>query len=225
MMASGSPAAADRPDNSESLASDKARRIVEAMRVCISKYGPVNATFDVVAKEAGVSRGLLHYYFGSKERLMIEVLRVEALERCEALRAMAPSITTAEQLMDLLVGQMQEWLDHNPDSYVLVYEMLVEARRNEDIGDAYREMRRVIEIEVATLLERLEEEGAIKPRGGPMACGLALFAIAHGLAMELLANREADHDGSQQCAAEAGLFLLGKETDNYVLPRLRNAHN
>ena len=28
-----------------------------------------------IAREAGVSRGLLHYYFGTKERLLVEVAR------------------------------------------------------------------------------------------------------------------------------------------------------
>ena len=36
---------------------------------------PPASTFDHVAREAGVSRGLLHYYFGSKERLLVEVVR------------------------------------------------------------------------------------------------------------------------------------------------------
>ena len=37
--------------------------------------GAAGSTFDHVAREAGVSRGLLHYYFGSKERLLVEVVR------------------------------------------------------------------------------------------------------------------------------------------------------
>src|SRR4051794_41932453 len=57
------------------LAGDKAQRIVDAMRASVGSRGAAGATFDHVAREAGVSRGLLHYYFGTKERLLVEVVR------------------------------------------------------------------------------------------------------------------------------------------------------
>ena len=57
------------------LAGDKAARIVEAMRASVAERGTAGSTFDQVARAAGVSRGLLHYYFGTKERLLIEVVR------------------------------------------------------------------------------------------------------------------------------------------------------
>ena len=52
------------------LPGEKAARIVEAMRASVAQRGVAGSTFDHVAGEAGVSRGLLHYYFGSKERLV-----------------------------------------------------------------------------------------------------------------------------------------------------------
>src|SRR6059058_2885767 len=57
------------------LAGDKAARIVDAMRQSVARRGSAGSTFDHVAREAGVSRGLLHYYFGSKEQLLVEVVR------------------------------------------------------------------------------------------------------------------------------------------------------
>jgi AcrR family transcriptional regulator len=59
------------------LPSDKAIRIVEAMRASVAQRGIAGSTFDHVAREAGVSRGLLHYYFATKERLLVEVVRRE----------------------------------------------------------------------------------------------------------------------------------------------------
>jgi AcrR family transcriptional regulator len=41
-------------------------RIVEAMRRSVAARGAAGSTFDQVAREAGVSRGLLHYHFGTK---------------------------------------------------------------------------------------------------------------------------------------------------------------
>jgi AcrR family transcriptional regulator len=54
------------------LSGEKAQRIVEAMRTSVGLRGTTGSTFDHVAREAGVSRGLLHYYFGTKERMLAE---------------------------------------------------------------------------------------------------------------------------------------------------------
>ena len=42
------------------LDGEKAQRIVAAMRASVGTRGAAGSTFDVVAREAGVSRGLLH---------------------------------------------------------------------------------------------------------------------------------------------------------------------
>src|ERR1051326_5163471 len=52
------------------LSGEKAQRIIDAMRESVAKRGAAGSTFEHVAREAGVSRGVLHYYFGTKERLV-----------------------------------------------------------------------------------------------------------------------------------------------------------
>ena len=67
------------------LEGEKAQRIIEAMRESVGRRGAAGSTFDHVAREAGVSRGLLHYYFGSKERLLVEVVRQDCELRIKAM--------------------------------------------------------------------------------------------------------------------------------------------
>src|SRR5918911_566122 len=47
--------------------------------------GAAASTFERVAREAGVSRGLLHYYFQTKEKLLVEVVRRDTELRLAAL--------------------------------------------------------------------------------------------------------------------------------------------
>ena len=86
-------------DPPRQLSSEKAQRIVDAMRgTCVGTRGATGATFDHVAREAGVSRGLLHYYFGTKERLLVEVVRRDCdlrMERMTATTASAGSARTS----------------------------------------------------------------------------------------------------------------------------------
>src|SRR3954467_13308848 len=67
------------------LEGEKAQRIIAAMRASVAARGAAASTFDHVAREAGVSRGLLHYYFGSKEQLLVEVVRHDCDVKIEAM--------------------------------------------------------------------------------------------------------------------------------------------
>src|SRR3954452_11587196 len=92
------------------LDSRKAQRIVEAMRVTVGRHGAAGSTFDRVAREAGVSRGLLHYYFGTKERLLVEVVRRESEVRCQLLESAVSGAATADELIGALVRSFEEIL-------------------------------------------------------------------------------------------------------------------
>ncbi len=73
--------------SSRQLTGEKAQRIVEAMRASVARRGTAASTFDQVSREAGVSRGLLHYYFGTKEQLLVR--------RCATIAACAWSASSA----------------------------------------------------------------------------------------------------------------------------------
>ena len=85
------------------LPGDKAARIVEAMRESVAARGAAGSTFDHVAREAGVSRGLLHYYFGTKERLLVEVVRRDCDLRMERLSATTAGAAGAQELLGSMV--------------------------------------------------------------------------------------------------------------------------
>src|SRR5512133_1693226 len=88
--------------------SEKAKRIVDAMRESVARRGAAGSTFDHVAREAGVSRGLLHYYFGTKERLLVEVVRRDSEIRLAALAASLGDARTADDFIDAMVRSLED---------------------------------------------------------------------------------------------------------------------
>ena len=71
-MASTEPG---RSPNQRELAAAEARtRILAAAAVCIVRDGLAKVRMAGIAREAGVSAGLLHYHFDTKEQLFAEVL-------------------------------------------------------------------------------------------------------------------------------------------------------
>src|SRR5512146_1847436 len=116
------------------LSGEKAQRIIDAMRESVAKRGAAGSTFDRVAREAGVSRGLLHYYFGSKERLLVEVVRRESEVRGESLERAVAGAAGADQLIDALVRSLEEILGEGTRAMVTFYELLTLGQRNAEIA-------------------------------------------------------------------------------------------
>src|SRR5438552_16090097 len=105
------------------LTGEKAQRIVDAMRKSVAERGAAGATFEHVSREAGVSRGLLHYYFGTKERLLIEVLRNDAETRFAMLDEPLAAANTVDEVIGVLVSGAEAVLQTDPGFYVILFEL------------------------------------------------------------------------------------------------------
>src|SRR5271157_1168955 len=121
-MAVPAGSTATAPAGTRSLSSEKAQRIVEAMRRSVARRGTAGSTFDHVSREAGVSRGLLHYYFGTKEQLLVEAARRDCELRLERLEQQLATAQTAHDFISLMAKSLQETVS-DPDFHTLVFEL------------------------------------------------------------------------------------------------------
>jgi AcrR family transcriptional regulator len=174
------------------LASDKAARIVEAMRVCVAARGIAGATFDVVAREAGVSRGLLHYYFATKERLLVEVVRRECDVRIERLEQAIGGAGSAEDVLAALVRSFEDFLGQGLTAAVMYYELLTLAQRNEEIATELAELGRRTRSHMADALRAKSLARVIELRADAEAIAAFLFALADGITLRRLSEPDFD---------------------------------
>src|SRR5271167_3563310 len=121
--AAGSYSAAAAGERTRSLTGEKAARIVEAMRRSVARRGTAGSTFERVSREAGVSRGLLHYYFGTKEQLLVEAVRRDCELRMEQLESQLAGARTAEDFIDLMAQNLAQAVHQDPDFLTLVFEL------------------------------------------------------------------------------------------------------
>jgi AcrR family transcriptional regulator len=191
------------------LTSDKAARIVDAMRASVAERGISGSTFDLVAREAGVSRGLLHYYFGTKERLLVEVVRRECDLRKRRLEAAIDDAETADQVLDALVQSFQEFLGAGPTAALMHYEMLTLAQRNAEIAAELAGLGESTRSHLAEILRAKRDAGALELRAEPDAVALFLFALADGLTVRSLSEPALDVSPAMSQAAAAARALLG----------------
>jgi AcrR family transcriptional regulator len=178
---------------------EKAQRIVEAMRSSVARRGVAGSTFDHVAREARVSRGLLHYYFGTKERLLAEVVRRDCALRMIALDERLADAHDADGVVDALVESLKRFVREEPEFITLVFELFTLSRRNAEVAVEFAELLRRTREHVADLLARKESEGALRLRAEPEAVADVLFSLADGMSMRMLTDTE--HDFSATVAA------------------------
>jgi AcrR family transcriptional regulator len=96
-------------------AEGRRRDILLAAARVFARDGYVNATLDDVAAQMGVTKGVIYYYFRSKEEIFTEIRATairEAVERLEAIigRGDPPDVTLRAAIRDL-VGHIFDDLD------------------------------------------------------------------------------------------------------------------
>lgn len=173
------------------LPGNKATRIVDAMRTSVAARGIAGSTFDHVAGEAGVSRGLLHYYFGTKERLLVEVVRRECELRTARLEQAIEAAGDAEDVLDALVRSFEDWLGGGPIP-VMLYEMLTLAQRNDEIAAELAVLGRRTRAHLGEALERKRAAGVLALRVEPELAAMFLFALADGVLVRRLSEPDID---------------------------------
>jgi AcrR family transcriptional regulator len=193
------------------LSGEKAQRIIDAMRESVAKRGAAGSTFEHVSREAGVSRGLLHYYFGTKERLLVEVVRRDSEIRVARLDEPLANAETAGDVIDILVASLNDLIENEPAFFLLLYELFSAGRRNPEIQREVGQLFDRTRSHVAEILEAKEREGVLSLRYGADAIVAYLFAIADGFALQALSDPERDIGPALAAGAASARFLLASE--------------
>jgi AcrR family transcriptional regulator len=193
------------------LSGEKARRIIDAMRESVAKRGAAGSTFEHVAREAGVSRGLLHYYFGTKERLLVEVVRRDAEIRVARLDEPLAQAQTVDDVIDVLVASLTDLIENEPAFFLLLYELFSAGRRNPDIRHEVGQLFDRTRSHVADVLRTKESEGVLSLRYDAEAIVAYLFAVGDGFALQALSDPDRDIDSALAAGAASARYLLAGE--------------
>jgi AcrR family transcriptional regulator len=193
------------------LTGEKAQRIVDAMRTSVAARGIAGSTFEHVSREAGVSRGLLHYYFGTKERLLVEVVRRDSELRIARLDEPLAGAASVDDVLEVLVASLQDVIDNEPGYFVLLFELFTAGRRNPEIqrevGGLFSRSRE----HVADILRAKESEGVLSLRFDVESTVAYLFGIADGIALQVLSDPDKDFDPVFEAGTAAARYLLTSE--------------
>jgi AcrR family transcriptional regulator len=192
------------------LEGEKAQRIIAAMRASVAKRGAAGSTFDHVAREAGVSRGLLHYYFGSKERLLVEVVRADCEVRIERMERQLHGATSVDDVIAALVTGLEEFIDEDqPTGAAAICELVTASRDSEEIRGELAQLYQRWREHLGASLRQKEQEGVVTLKAEPEVVASVLFSLADGFGLQVTADPEWDRAPSFALGVETARHLLG----------------
>jgi AcrR family transcriptional regulator len=200
----GASAQVATPVGGRSLSGEKAKRIIDAMRRSVAQRGTAGSTFDHVSREAGVSRGLLYYYFGTKEQLLVEAVRRDCQLRMELLERQLATAKTADDFIGLMVQYLEDTVSEDPDFLTLLFELFTLSRRNADIAVEYAGLMRGTREQVAGMLAVAQRDGILRLHAEPEAVAEIIFSLGDGLALRMLSEPDRDFNA----AVLAGMTCL-----------------
>jgi AcrR family transcriptional regulator len=159
----------------EVLKEFRTAEILEAARKIFAAHGYHEATVEAVAGEAGVAKGTIYLYYGSKRELYGAALKHGILELYDETKRRVGKAVTLEEKIRAFIATKIIYFDERRDFFKIYYfefgDALVHpARLNEQFARLY--------VQQARMLETILREAAERQEIRPIRTAAAAFGIA-----------------------------------------------
>ncbi|MGE7386693.1 TetR family transcriptional regulator C-terminal domain-containing protein [Streptomyces sp. NPDC004126] len=182
-------------------------RMLEEAMTAIAEDGLAALTMSKLADRLGTSGGHILYYYGSKDRLLLEALRWSeeqlAAERAALLRRRVTAARKLELFLEL-------YLPRGPRDprWTLWIELWARTPSNEDLRTAQEEIDAGWHADLGALLAKGVEQGRFAPTD-TAARASELLALLDGLSTRVvLGQRDADRARALERARSAAALLV-----------------
>ena len=181
-------------------------RIVAAASKVLAEKGYEATTVKEIAREAQAAPGLVHYYFGGKDELLVEVLQAAGQRFHQHMQQFAQHAHT-DQPFDAYVQQLYERVDQEPEVYRLRYESFSLGLHNATIAPWVRERlaqrREEIGSVITKILQAVQEPEHVKnSTPDPTTLAALLLALYDGLALQKIMDPNFDLEAAYRLLAQ-----------------------
>jgi AcrR family transcriptional regulator len=115
------------------VAAERKDQIVRATVECITKYGYHNFSMQDVARIAGVSKGIIHYYFLNKDELMMSVLDKVAGDIERVLASEMGSITDPKRKLEVFIDVCFDIVRSTKEYYQVNMDFWTQINQKEEV--------------------------------------------------------------------------------------------
>jgi len=194
--------------NARPRSDEKAHVILAAALKVLAERGYAATTVAQVAAEAGVSRGLLHYHFESKEALLARVVHASIEPSLMLLEPMLAAGTSGASIASALTRAVRGLIRTDPAVFTLVFEGWAVSRQSEMVAREMRRMFRRFRAAMEAGLSQAKARGAIDPPMPVESVAMLATALMDGLALQLVLDPELAQDEVVWTSLETSLQRL-----------------
>ena len=161
---------------------ERRREITDGLLEAMAEHGYAKASIKRIAESAGVTPGLIHYHFDSKQAILLELLRRLLDPLLEELQALVDTDDSATSRLEALIDALLATGDSaQPEAVAVWVTMGAEAIREPEINQAYSQALAKLQGLFVQVIESGIEGGEfdLGQLSAP-ACAAALLATVEG---------------------------------------------
>ncbi len=177
-------------------------RIIAAASKILAEKGYDATTLREISREAQAGPGLVHYYFGGKDQLLVEALQAAGQQFHQRMEHLVQHVP-GDQPLEAVLTELYERVGQEPEVYRLRYESFSLGLHNSAIAPGVRERlaqrREEIGSVMAKVLENLERTKEAKYSSlDSKTLSALLLSLFDGLALQKILDPTFDLDASYQ---------------------------
>jgi TetR/AcrR family fatty acid metabolism transcriptional regulator len=184
------------------VAAERKDQIVRATVECITKHGYHNFSMQDVARTAGVSKGIIHYYFLNKDELMMSVLDKVSGDIERVLAADMETIKDPIKKLEIFISVCSDVVRSTREYYQVSMDFWTQINQKEAvrkvISGHYQKFR-----ETATRVLREGIQQKVFRDINPNEYASFIVAVIDGLSLQWLFDESTfDYDGVVKMATK-----------------------
>ncbi|MEA2646476.1 MAG: hypothetical protein QOE92_1559 [Chloroflexota bacterium] len=195
-------------------AQQRIQQIIDATIAVMGRQSYAGTSMKDISREAGVAQGLIHYYFGSKEDLVLAALR----QTCDLLLAETRNrfVETTGDPLTRACAAIAGARDHcaaHPELFRLMFELVPQAANSPGLAAALEDMYSHLTDETEAMVHELCE---MLPTPLPVAerdMAAIIVAAIDGLALRSLV---APNESTQGMYRALGFLFLSSGASSYA---------
>jgi AcrR family transcriptional regulator len=192
------------------VAAERKDQIVRATVDCITKYGYHNFSMQDVARTAGVSKGIIHYYFLNKDELMMSVLDKVAGDIERVLASEMESITDSAKKLEVFVDVCFDIVRSTKEYYQVNMDFWTQINQKDEVRRVIARHYNKFRDSAMAVIKEGVHSGAFR-QVDPKEYSSYVIAVIDGLSLQWLFDEQAfDYDAITKKACRLLLDGLKK---------------
>lgn len=187
-------------EKSAKLPSDNRERILQAAFSVLSRQGYENSSIKDISEEAGVAQGLVHYYFKSKQQLVLAVLAAV----CQKMELQTPE---GQAGAIAAFENFKLMLRTRPDVHALYIQLIGVGLHDAEIGAGVSDFVRSDRGHVEQIARQVLAEREQDPTPARAIAG-AVWAAILGIIVQSLVDKDFNADEAVDALAAMSLSAI-----------------